>query len=401
MELSKKERIWINPSEIHNIYSELKNIGIPYKRIQEKINNKELKDTTFLDRLEKLFNKSKINGKSNIKFSSRYKLTELLGIKFGRLLYPEKKKKSFINRDILNKLEFLLGKKILHKVFIGQYQKIERDNDAILAEFIGICLGDGNLLAEDKHYGVRIILDFKHDPKYVKYVSQIMKLILKRDPAIQAVSGTKVLSIWGNCIPDFLISKGLIPGDKVKNQIGVPKWIKDNDLFAISCLKGLIDTDGSIHIHKKSKGINIKFSSASYQLISDFKEICGMINVKTGNIINSLRGISKKSGKKKIDYNILISSKKAVNRFIEIINPQKWKYRANILGLQLIALKNYEKWKFIKDKLNISYPDGKTHWNLKYENYLKDLCILYGYDVSHNAIENAIFKAFEYKKNRI
>ena len=37
-----------------------------------------------------------------------------------------------------------------------------------------------------------------------------------------------ILRLYGRAIVDFFISKNLYSGDKVKNQIMVPRWIKNN-----------------------------------------------------------------------------------------------------------------------------------------------------------------------------
>jgi intein/homing endonuclease len=51
---------------------------------------------------------------------------------------------------------------------------------------------------------------------------------------------------------NFLISRGLKVGNKVKNQVGVPRWISKNPQYEAACLRGLIDTDGGLYYHKYS-----------------------------------------------------------------------------------------------------------------------------------------------------
>jgi len=71
----------------------------------------------------------------------------------------------------------------------------------------------------------------------------------------------------------FLLTKGLKKGNKVKQQVDVPHWIKINKNFSKYCLRGLIDTDGCVYFHKhKTNGcdclnIGLNFSNRSTPLL--------------------------------------------------------------------------------------------------------------------------------------
>lgn len=47
-----------------------------------------------------------------------------------------------------------------------------------------------------------------------------------------------------------LVESGLKIGSKVKQQVGVPKWILKNKEYSKLCCRGLMDTDGCIAIHR-------------------------------------------------------------------------------------------------------------------------------------------------------
>ncbi|MBI2659821.1 LAGLIDADG family homing endonuclease [Candidatus Woesearchaeota archaeon] len=51
----------------------------------------------------------------------------------------------------------------------------------------------------------------------------------------------------GRLVVDFLIDTGLKPNDKIKSQVTIPDWIKENDSYLRSCIRGLIDTDGCVY----------------------------------------------------------------------------------------------------------------------------------------------------------
>ena len=40
---------------------------------------------------------------------------------------------------------------------------------------------------------------------------------------------------------------GLKPGNKIKSQTTIPKWIWKSDELLKACVRGLIDTDGSVY----------------------------------------------------------------------------------------------------------------------------------------------------------
>jgi intein/homing endonuclease len=113
-----------------------------------------------------------------------------------------------------------------------------------LAEFYGILLGDGHI---DK-YQWSISLNAKKDKNYSEYVISLIKKLFKFNPSCRIRSEYNVIIIIGNGIKSvqYLIESGLKVGNKIKNQVDVPEWIKSNISYRNSCLRGLVDTDGGI-----------------------------------------------------------------------------------------------------------------------------------------------------------
>lgn len=141
---------------------------------------------------------------------------------------------------------------------------MEEEED--LAEMIGIILGDGHISDSQNHY--RLSIAFNPEEKnYIEYVKNLMEKIFKVIPQycerIRPGRNSARLRITRKEIVSFLLSKGLKAGNKVKNQIGVPEWIKENSKYRVACLRGLLDTDGTIAPVKLFKIITAGFSSAS------------------------------------------------------------------------------------------------------------------------------------------
>lgn len=117
-------------------------------------------------------------------------------------------------------------------------------------------------------------------------------------------------------------------GNKVKNQVSVPTWIKSNEEFCPFCLKGLIDTDGSIHLTSDKKRMVINFKNNSKPLVESFRDMCTKLKIRTNELYE---GSTLTRGKIFKHFKLEISKINQVNRFISIINPEKWKNRKKYL----------------------------------------------------------------------
>lgn len=144
-----------------------------------------------------------------------------------------------------------------------------------LAELIGMILGDGGM---NNEYQVVITLHKIHDRKYAEFVRRLVEELFSVKPAVYVGrSGRRKMVVdvvsTGINIVEFLLSKGLSKGNKVKHQVDVPLWIKRRLDFSISCLRGLIDTDGGVYYHRHSIqgrqffNLGLQFSNRSKPLL--------------------------------------------------------------------------------------------------------------------------------------
>lgn len=85
-----------------------------------------------------------------------------------------------------------------------------------------------------------------------------------------------MIVITGVNFVEILTKLGLKVGNKVKNQVDIPAWIKDNNLFLRSWMRGLFDTDGGTILHKHTVSnseyvhFNLCFSNFSKPLLQCF-----------------------------------------------------------------------------------------------------------------------------------
>lgn len=125
--------------------------------------------------------------------------------------------------------------------------KPKRSED--LAEFVGIVLGDGGITERQ----ITVTLHRKDDAEYSKFVITLIKKLF--DVPVSAYYGKKSMAVSlvvsRSELVRFCTDKlGLRRGNKVKQQVDIPSWIKRNKKFRIACLRGLVDTDGCVFTHR-------------------------------------------------------------------------------------------------------------------------------------------------------
>lgn len=117
-----------------------------------------------------------------------------------------------------------------------------------LAEFIGIMLGDGGITDSQ----ITVTLNREADRDYISYVKNLLNTLFGEYPKHLKRKGSLADSIYYNGINIVknLEKLGLRRGNKVRQQVEVPKWIHNNKEYSKSCCRGLMDTDGCIAIHR-------------------------------------------------------------------------------------------------------------------------------------------------------
>ena len=139
-----------------------------------------------------------------------------------------------------------------------------------LAEFMGIMMGDGSLTARQ----ITVTLHHIDDLAYSKFVTDLMRRLFRIRPSVyhSVKNSVNDIVLSRSELVTFLNSLGLPIGNKVRQQIDIPDWIKQNKAFATACVRGLVDTDGSVFTHsytvngKRYHYKKLSFSSRSEPL---------------------------------------------------------------------------------------------------------------------------------------
>jgi len=201
--------------------------------------------------IQKLCKKTNVPLPKNIRTKNRYWYTSIGspagGIavfkKYGRIggnpEYRKKKWYEWWEREGRYKTNFI--------TFVKPIQKPSYSEK--LAEFAGIILGDGGINQRQ----VVITLHRKDDKEYSKFIVSLIKKLFN----VPVGTCDRKESLATNYIVSrselvrFCTEKlGLKKGNKVKQQVDIPNWIKQNKQYAIACVRGLVDTDGCVFNHR-------------------------------------------------------------------------------------------------------------------------------------------------------
>lgn len=195
----------------------------------------------------------------------------------------------------------------------------------VLAEFAGIALGDGGI----SEHQITISLNRISDGNYFGFVQGLVRDLF--DVPVGRYSDKHSLAdrivISRTTLVSYLVDVvGLKRGNKVRQQVDIPAWVKKDSRYSVACVRGLIDTDGCVILHRYlSKGKEycykkIGFTSHSFPLLQSVSSI--LFERGIGHRIT-------KSG-----WDIRIEAKDDVERYFQIIGTHNQKhserYKRNI-----------------------------------------------------------------------
>jgi len=187
----------------------------------------------------------------------------------------------------------------------------------VLAELFGIILGDGHL--RNGRFG--ITLNKFVDSDYSVYVSSIIKFLFGLCPRVYVRNNFIQIDLISIVATEFLIKNGLKTGNKVTHQVDVPLWIKKNESYSQRCVRGLIDTDGSVYLDKHKirernyASLCIDFTNHSRPLLNFVKTYLSSHNYNVTQNLWNIR-IRRNNDVKRFFMEIGFSNIKHENKFI-------------------------------------------------------------------------------------
>ncbi len=236
------------------------------------------------------------------------------------------------DKEIIKKLDDYWGRSKGGRNSRGSTINLKVSNNKIaLAELIGIILGDGNinLYKKGKKVGVyqtKIAGHYKKDKEYhLNYIKPLCKSLfnLKVKESIDPKDNERFLFLSSKELIEFFKKHGLEPGNKITNQLTIPKWIFKKEPYLKVCLRGLIDTDGSVFRMSKEdpKLIRINFVNLNHTLLKDTRRAFIKLGFHPSKIIQKrVFYLSRKSDIERYLRDIGFSNPKHINRLQEFKN---------------------------------------------------------------------------------
>lgn len=145
-----------------------------------------------------------------------------------------------------------------------------------LAELIGIILGDGGVA----NYQVVVTLE-KTNVKYLSYIKKLFEDLfgLSASIGVRKRKNIAFVVVSSKNLVEYLERRhGLKVGDKIRNKVEIPAWIRTKKNFAKACLRGLFDTDGCVYLDthiingRKYLNLGMVFTSYSKELLDSVEQ---------------------------------------------------------------------------------------------------------------------------------
>lgn len=186
-----------------------------------------------------------------------------------------------------------------------------------LAEFVGIMLGDGGI---SKHQ-ITITLNSKDDAQYSMFVIKLLRNLFGVEPGIINKKNAQALSIFisRTNLVDFCKNIGLKVGNKLNQKLDIPTWIQKDKKFLTACLRGLIDTDGCLVIHK----YKVNSKEYSYKKLNFFSASPDL----TYSVIHALKSIGFSPRLSYNNRNVWLDSQETVKRYFQIVKTSNPKHK--------------------------------------------------------------------------
>jgi len=154
--------------------------------------------------------------------------------------------------------------------------KLPQDK-SLLAEFIGIMLGDGSLLG----YGVKVTFNRVTDKKYGIFVQGLVRRLfgISSNVIIHKSDKSSDVVVYSKMLADYLVEMGLKRGNKKINNVDIPLWLKHDSKLGLDCIRGLADTDGSFYGYNniirgnRYKNFAFCFTNRASRLLASFYNI--------------------------------------------------------------------------------------------------------------------------------
>ncbi len=146
------------------------------------------------------------------------------------------------------------GQKISHGKQKLKNIRFPNKSETSFAEFYGILLGDGCINSDLKSLSITgdKYLDYYY---YNNYLPRLIRRTFKISPKIYQNKDEKVIRcvVYSKSVDKYMIDAGFPVGIKYGKDCSIPIYISNNEKNLAACIRGLMDTDGSLSAHPNVK----------------------------------------------------------------------------------------------------------------------------------------------------
>lgn len=138
--------------------------------------------------------------------------------------------------------------------------------DRLLAELIGVILGDGNI-SEFPRTERLLIISNSNNAGFIKRYTNLVEKLFNKKAAVYQVRGTQTtrIGIYQKFISERL---GVPCGNRKDLRYRLPTWISVDRYNLLSWLRGLFEAEGLLSIHKPTYTYNFQFSNKNESLLN-------------------------------------------------------------------------------------------------------------------------------------
>lgn len=202
----------------------------------------------------------------------------------------------------------------------GYFRNTILNGDRFLQSYIiGVAIGDGNLSNPNgRATRLRITCDKKY-PALMKRVANSLQSLFPQNKVsvVGRKEGCSDISVYSNHL-EQLLGWQASKGSKFTQKVSIPGWIKRRKKYKLNCLKGLMETDGSIYSDRGYK--IIQFSTIISELANDVSEM-----IKSLGFSPKVYTIKRKADKYNFDQKTIhyVRLSKDVAEFLKLVALEK------------------------------------------------------------------------------
>lgn len=170
----------------------------------------------------------------------------------------------------------IFGKKLKHPEKSHRKKVILPQDSVELAEFMGIMAGDGGV---SNQWQFAITVNSLADALYAEHIRKLILQLFNLEVRFMERERHALVIVCSSVtVLEFLFKKGFTRGHKINLGITMPKWVKNESAYEKAFVRGLVDTDGCIFIHKHTvagkeyRNLGLTFTSFAPGLVNSVVE---------------------------------------------------------------------------------------------------------------------------------